>query len=375
MSSREKRTLLTLEERLALAAGSQAVSPETAARLVKRLSEVHTVNLFCGKANLEAMAELTGEFLECMGDELLHYGGFCLSFKMAIENDNDVFGWLHPSMPEYTDSSPCRPVFGARVNNAVVLLGELLLEHAKGGMRDKDIYHNTRMTLGQYMDALADLSFREDGTQDLTRAEGFRIWGKSLLKDYDGSRPLGEAMADMLERYIAAWQEFDHIDYVLRCMGALACYLLENGTGEGAWEPETGAIRRFREALCQYGPDLEGKELVDPDKRYPDAYGYYFTLANEYPDQVPDLHSPDLRPGTLRSQIFLPQRDYSPETLRALAAKSPFPDLRALLEKSISKEHLAWAMTELNRAMADLYMLWVEPYLRMEEYHYERHLG
>lgn len=365
---------MTLEERLALAAGSQATSPETAARLVKRLSETYTVNLFCGKGTLETMAELTGEFLECMGEELFHYSGFCFSFQMAIEHDNNVFVLTQPGVPKGTVSGPYRPLFGARVNNAVVLLGELLLEHMKGGMRDKDVYYSTRMTLGQYLDALVDLSFQENGVQDLGRAKRFRLWGDALLKGSDRSIPLVEAMADILGRYIAAWQEFDHIDHILRCMGALAHYLLENGGGEDSAGPDADSLRCFLTALRQYGSDLEGKELVDPDKRYLDADGYYFTLANEYPDEMPDLHSPDLKAGTLRSQIFLQERDYSPETLRALALHSPFPDLRALLEKSISEERLSQAMKELDKAMADLYMLWVEPYLRMKEYHYERHL-
>ena len=60
---RDGRTLLTLEERLKLAARSQAVSPETAAKLVQRLSQIHTANFFCGKADLTTMYELIGEFM------------------------------------------------------------------------------------------------------------------------------------------------------------------------------------------------------------------------------------------------------------------------------------------------------------------------
>ena len=43
---KDRRTLLTLEERLSLSAGSQAVSPETAVKLVRRLSLIHTAHFF-----------------------------------------------------------------------------------------------------------------------------------------------------------------------------------------------------------------------------------------------------------------------------------------------------------------------------------------
>ena len=49
---KDGRTLLTLEERLKLAAGSQAVSPEIAAKLVQRFSRIHTAYFFGEKADL-----------------------------------------------------------------------------------------------------------------------------------------------------------------------------------------------------------------------------------------------------------------------------------------------------------------------------------
>ena len=114
--------------------------------------------------------------------------------------------------------------------------------------------------------------------------------------------------------------------------------------------------------------------MVEQDKRYLDPRGYYFSLAYEYPEDVPDPGSKNVAPRTLRSQIFLSERDYSPDVLRKLAGKSPFQDLRELLEVNISEERLACAMGEINMAVMNLYMLFVEPYLRMGEYHYERHL-
>ena len=241
------------------------------------------------------------------------------------------------------------------------------------GMRYRNIYHCTRMSLKQYLDALVDLSFQEDGTLDEDRAEFFRIWRETFLKDNDGAWSLKEALAQILRRYIAAWQEFDHLDHILRCMGALSCYL-EQEAGRTLPQEEEDSVRRFREALCRYGSDLEGWELVEQDKRYLDPRGYYFSLAYEYLEDVPDPSSGNVAPGTLCSQIFLSERDYSPEALRNLAGKSPSQDLRELLEMNISEERLACAMREINIAVMNVYMLFVEPYLRMGEYHYERHL-
>ena len=369
-----ERTVLPLEERLKMAAKSQATSPEAAAKLVQRLCGVHTAYFFCGTANMDIMAGLIGECMECLEEELFYYGGFCHSFRIAIEHDNDFLAALSSGAFQDDVFDPYRPVWGVRINNALILLGLILLDHAKGGMRYRNVYQCTRMTLKQYLDALVDLSFQEDGTQDGDRAESFWIWRESFLKDKDGAWTIKEALADILRRYIAAWQEFDHLDHILRCMGALSCYLEQEEAGRTLPPEEEKCVRRFREALCRYGTDLEGWELVEQDKRYLDPRGYYFSLAYEYPEDVPDPDSRDAAPGTLRSQIFLSERDYSPKALRKLAEKSPSQDLLQLLEKSISEERLTRAMQEINIAVTDLYILFVDPYLWMGEYHYEGHL-
>ncbi|HBA46618.1 MAG TPA: hypothetical protein DCZ91_02215, partial [Lachnospiraceae bacterium] len=65
----------------------------------------------------------------------------------------------------------------------------------------------------------------------------------------------------------------------------------------------------------------------------------------------------------VRSQVFLPEYDCSPESLRALAAQTPFRDFRELLEKNICEEQMAHAMEEINGSAVYLYTLWVAPYL------------
>ena len=392
-----ERMLLTLEERLERSARSQAASPETAARLVERFSGLPPWQLFFGKPDVDAMYGLTGEFWEHPDVDMDSYHGFSHSFRLAAKQDNAPFRLprlgvsplgvprleqpplkqsrlepsplkqpplgLSPGLPSPESPNPYKPVWGVRVNNALILLGLMLLDHTKGSLKPKGFYHCTRMTLGQYLDALAGLGLWTDGSPGL--AQGFQGWRDMLLADYGAASPLGETLAGILRRYMAAWQEFDHLDHILRCIGTLSCCLEQEKAGRTLPGEETDRVRRFREALCQCGSDLEGREPVEQDKRYLDPKGYYFTLACEYPENLPDPGDRNVAPGSLRSQIFLSERDYSPETLRGLAAGSPSPDLRTLLERYVCEERLASAMREVNTAVAGIFVLFVEPYLRM----------
>lgn len=343
------RTLLTLEERLDLAARSQAASPEAAAKLVQRFSELHAGLVFCGNADLNLMNQLIGEFWDHPAVDVSSYRGFCPSFQMAVEND-----FVEPE----DGPIPLRPVLGERVSNAAVLLGLMLLDHAKGRLKRKEIYHCTRMTLGQYLDALETLAFPE---KDTPPGLSFRTWRDIFLKYHDRSAPLGDALADILRRYIAGWRELSRLDHILRCMEDLSRYLER--------EAEADMDRLFREAMRQSISDmgLEGVEVVEEEEyeQFPDPCGHYLALARQCPADPPDPGGEDTAMGSVRGELFLTARDYSPQALRALAANSPSPELGALLEKHIDERRLACAMREVNMAVMDLYMLWVEPYLRM----------
>lgn len=348
---------LTMEERLGLAARSQASSSETAAKLVERLSKLPTATIFAGRADLELIYGLIGGYWELSEEDPLHYGGFCRSFQMAI-NDN-----FEPPADLPWRAAPVRPTLGARMNNAVVLLGLILLDHAKGRLEDKTVYHCTRMTLGQYLDALEILAFPEE---DTLPAQRFCSWRDVFLQRYDRSVPLADALADILRIYIAGWREFDHLDHILRCTSALACYL-EDVAGEKLPQEEAERVRQFREALCRYDPGLEGWGLLEADKRYPDPGGYFFGLANGYPDRVPDPGGKGTPAQAIRRQVYLPPRDYHLKTLRALADLAPSPDLGALLKEHSDPERLVSAMVRIDMAAFSLYMLWIEPYLWMKK--------
>lgn len=330
---------LTLEERIARAARSQAASPEAAAGLVQRLAQLHTVHIFHGNADLERMYELIGPYMDRVGDDVLYYAGFCRSIHLA-----------------FTDGAPLRPVLGTRTGNAVVLLGLMLLDHAKGRGWDKEVYRCTRMTLGQYLDALETVAFPEDG--DAGRK--FRRWREEFLKFYVPSVPLADVLADLLRLYVHGWKKLDYLDHILRCMEGLSNYLEEERTAD--------LDREFRQAMRQAVSEMGTShvEVVEEEREpYSDPGEHYFNRAVTYFWDVPDPAGEGISAGDVRDQIFLPDRDYSPQAVEKLAQQAPTPAFRALLERFLSERRLSSAVSEVNSAVSNLFMLWVGPYLWM----------
>lgn len=302
---------LTLEERIARSARSQAASPEAAAKLVQRLAQLHTAHVFHGNADLDLMYELIGPYMEQIEDDLLYYSGFCHSINFSVAKDTPSLG----------DDFRCPPL-NPHSSNAVVLLGLMFLDHAKGRGKDKEVYHCTRMTLGQYLDALETLSFQEDQP---ARAS-FQNWRNALLNIYDASAPLADVLSALLRQYIRGWKMFDCLDHIQRCM-----------------------------------------EVVTEDEReqYPDPGKHYLDLANSYCWDMPDPAGEEVSARAVRGQIFFPDRVYSPQFLQELVSQAPTPEFRALLEEIISAQVVAKAASEVNESVLILLELLVVPYLWM----------
>lgn len=273
-------------------------------------------------------------------EEVLWYGGLCENFRLAMDKEKGFSRLPSSEEPMAGEWDRYRPVWGVRTNDAMVRLGLVLLDHARDQMKSREIYHCMEMTLKQYLDALADIRFREDGARDLSRAECFRTYRDMLLRDYDGSGSLGKALADILGRYIAAWRKLNRLDHILYCMEELSAHL-----------EEENAVKR------------------------PELQEYYFKLACQGPEDVPDPCGEEVAPRALYDRFLFPGRDYHPDSLRELAARSPSLQLKKLLEELIRGERVAAAMRELNAAVTDLYILFAEPYLWMGEYHYESEIN
>lgn len=377
--SDNERIRLTLEERLALAAQSRAVSPKAAAALVRRFSELPAAYVFCGVPDVEAMSELTGEFWEDPRVDVDSYRGFCPSFLAAMEYDNDFTQVACCT----EDFDPTQPLWGVRVNNALILLGEMLQDQAMGRRKHREVYHCLRMTLKQYLDVLTEPAFLRSGSG----AEWFEVWRESILREIDGDQPLAETLTGILRRYMTAWERFDRLNHILHCLGGLALYLEQEGTRyhvspcpdrdasmadgaslvlEASRTEDAEAARRFRLALRRFGVGKNRQELPKADPECQNPRNYFLSLAQEYAPDLPDPGS-EMEAKTLRSQLFLPYWRYGSDTLGELLKNLPFPEFAPLLEECADREKLAEAMGEINTAVTDLYMLWVEPYLWPEK--------
>lgn len=367
--SGNERVRLTLEERLALAAQSRAATPEAAAVLVRRFHELPAGYIFCGISDVDAMNDLTGEFWDDPGVDVDSYRGFCPSFLMAMEHDNDPArtSWR----PE--DFGPDRPLPGVRVNNALVLLGEMLLDHAMGRQSHKEICHALRMTLRQYLEALTGPDFLRNGSEE----ERFTAWREKILEEMDGDQPLAEALAGILRRYMSAWEPFGRMDHILHCLAGLALHLEKEGMGYDVSRCPDGAASlmlttsrtekaeaawRFRRALRRFGIGKNRQELPQADRECQDPRKYFLDLALEYAPDLPDPGS-EMEAKTLRGQIFLPDWSCHFTALWELLENLPFPESAPFLKECPDRERLAEAIRKVNAAVMDLYMLWVEPCL------------
>ena len=372
--SDNERVRLTLEERLALAARSKAATPEAAAALVRRFHELPAGCIFCGTSDVDAMNELTGEFWDVPRVDVDSYRGFCPSFLMAMEHDNDlVLGSWRPE-----DFDPDRLLLSVRVNNALVLLGEILLDQVMGRQRHKEIYHSLRMTLRQYLDVLTGPDFLRSESE----TEWFTAWREKILEKMDGDQSLAEALAGVLRRYVSAWEPFDRLNHILCCLGGLAFHLEKEGTRydvdrcsdeDAALVLTTSrtekakAAWRFRRALRRFGIGKNRQELPQADQECQDPREYLLKLALEYAPDLPDPGS-EMEAKTLRGRIFLPHWSRDLDALWRLLENALFPEFEPFLKGCPDRDRLAEAIREVNTAVMDLYMLWVEPYLWLEKH-------
>ena len=384
---------LTLEERLARAARSQAASPEAAAGLARKLSRLPAGHIFHGCSDVDLISEMIGPYIDQIDGDVLYYSDFCRALQLAF---------THAASQAEPDAR-ARLILETRAKNAVVLLGLMLLDCAKGRARDREVYRCTRMTLGQYLNAVETLAFSGDGEPGRV----FRNWRERFLKSADLSAPLADVLADLLRRYGRAWTVLDFLNRVLYYMNKLSRSLegdpdreLEEAmrqyldgprstsldveeaeewedvpedeweepldTGDGHEEETVGPGLEFREAVewCVAEARLAGAE--EGREGHTVSGMDYFNLATAYSWDMTDPAGEATSAGEVRAQLLLPYRDYSPQVLKTLAEQAPAPAFRALLEGFLSKGWPSAATREVNEVITNLFMLWVGPYLTMD---------
>ena len=212
------------------------------------------------------------------------------------------------------------------------------------------------MTGKQYVDALSAVCYANDFER-----RAFLDWSQAFLKDYGEDLPLSEVMTKILRRYLDGWQEFEWMDHALRCMGSLVQYVEQTGSEEAK-----SAAGSYRELLGQYGIEVPHEELPKMRDPHRDPFRYFLSRAQGHVRVLPDPGA-EIPAGTLRSQAYLPERNYSTEMLNLLYRRAPFPEFQAMLMKEVDDLCLSAAMRKINASVVDLYMLWVEPYLHMRD--------
>lgn len=396
------KTLITIPERIEFMKRSKAYSPEDAARKVISIAET-----------------MMNDFLTQEGAELIKascypqkYSDYCAGLKALVEEGLRREG-----------KSPYETEFGNSVSDTVVSLAFLIgsiFGRFKDEKRVPHIFYDLKMTLGDYLDALIDISVREDGTADAKRAEKYRGLKEELSQCCDLSKPLCLALGDILEQYTKPLAELGRTSHIICCdaqvryidqMQAMREEFLENESnyyyddeedeGDSYSQEEFGVCRRVEveeEGIDEIPKTPENTSFVsfviddEPEEIYDGAYAeeIYRIRAEEYMIEMDPLGyylsaARDELTGwkfnfesveSWTDALLLSNEDHSPEAFKAKADKAElFPGFRELVDELVTEESVSNVFKEINAAVSRLYRLLAEPFADLEKYHFERRLA
>lgn len=308
MDHKTTDNILTLEERLNLAARSEASSQEAATAMVKHFSSIHAVNIFAGKPDITLLYELATQELDSDMDlDVDHYKGFCRLFATILHNDNNV---NHTDQPRGQGG----PIWGVRANNVLILLGLMMYDQLRDRWNRHEIYNCTRMTLAQYLAAVVEL------------APDFKIWADRLLEQHDGSLSLTQTLENILRIYIDGWSKY------------------------ALWDHIAGLTAQ----ACMCDPEKEKDEI---DKLLQEAQNSELEL--------PDIFDPETPARAIREQLYLQDRNYSKATFQRLTELAPYPGFKTLLAHFTDGDVLDRAMGQINLAVMDIYLLFAQAFASM----------
>lgn len=384
----ESRTLMTIQERIEKMQNSTAYSPADAAKRVVSIANA-PAEVFSAPHNSPRAS----------APDRAAYGSRCAEIQAEAEKNLSR-----------EDKSPYKSKYGNAVSDKIILLADALAAFPREFMNKKakpPAYYDLKMTLGDYLDALIDLSFTEDGALDNARAERYRRLKSELGESYELSRPLCEAVEEILGEYREPRAELARASNIIAC-GKSARYYEQ----EEEMQSDFGVYEEYDyDEECDDTPqDNDGEsvevdedaldELPKPESIAPAAFvmdeeycsnsdvdldaiaemraeeqiikadprSYYLEKARELPHYVFAYSSVEC--------LLLCEDDHSPEALRARADEAElFPEFRELFDELVTETSISDAFKRFDSVTGKLCRLLIEPFAELGKYHFERHLS
>lgn len=395
---------MTIQERMERMKNSTAYSPADAAEKVTEIAETVMYDFITNWEKETGMYNFPPDYRK--------YSEYCNSLKARAEENLSR-----------ADKSPYESKYGNPTADTVFALAFVLatIPNRFSAEEKPPVYYSLRMTLGDYLDALIDLSANEDGTADTSRAEQYRRLKKELSEGFDLSKPLCEAVGDIMKQYREPRIELDRVSHIINCSNGYRSqityneqqwemreefleneyfysdykdedYTQEESTEVGSVETDEAAVDEVPES-DEYTPAsfVDEEYINNADVDYEalaelhaiaymletDPLGYFLSIAKKPPEgKKLNLKLRRYRYEKLTDTLLLLSEDYSPEALKAKADEAELdPKFRELVDKLVTEKSVSDAFNRIDAIISKLYRLLVEPFADLGKYHFERHIA
>lgn len=405
-----KRILVPLKKRIECLKNSKAYSPADAALKVTNID----------KALISSLKTEQEKDMDIIPPGPGTIGSYCPGFSFEVRESL-----------RREDKTPFESKYGNSIANTIFSLAFMLAtvpDRFKNESTVPPAYYDLKMTLGDYLDALIDISFKKDGTLDTANVEKYRKLKQELSESFDLSMPLCEAIKSILEQYGEYRAELDRASHIIRCgtecSAQIRYYKQELEMREEFLENdyfyEVSEMNFREECEEEYKKDFEGSDPLqegdetsdeeepanitpvlfvteediyadeDPDSRAEreknrareqlieyDPCGYFLSVAGEMPEYKKlDFESNACGLSCLTGGSLLLTEDYSPEALKSKAdAAELSPEFRSLLEETVTEESILNTFKGIDAAIDMLYRLVIDPFSLLGMYRFKRHLA
>ena len=377
MSDLSDLEFLTIQERIELYKNDMAFSPFNAAKKVASVAEAYLSNFFDAEKFYGKDSFTRGVI----------YKDLCSDLRFAVSKELSR-----------TDKSPYESRFGNGCSDHIYItalsLASLPARLEKYCDFMPQIYYNLRMTLGNYLDALIDISGK-NGKPDTDRANQYRKLKKEFSEIIDLTTPLCGAISIFLDQYGNSRAELDRLSHIQNCKSNLDARVqmdeireefLDDEEYEFPDEDSEENITEFNYddiAPVAFVIDDDYEVCYDDDfddyydEDYDDEcmelradrmlseynpYAYYLEKARNLPEV--SAQSPESLYGMGNDNPnLLADKDYSPEGFRARIDAAELPaDFRAIADELITPESIASAFKGMDGVTDKLCRLLIEPF-------------